>query len=134
MRGTRARVPELFSVFGSGGVGGGYALFWCVLHCFSHSKRPLIYILDIIRRYQKTRGTGARFLDLFTVFGLGGVGGEHALFRCVLHHFLQSNWLITSIIGPIQRYQKVRGMRNRVPEIFSTYSLGGVGGGHDPFQ
>ena len=41
---------------------------------------------------------------------------------CVLHHFSRYNWLITSIIGSIQWYQKVRCMRNRVPKLFSYES------------
>ena len=72
--------------------------------------------------------------ELFSVFSSGGVGGGHALFWCILHHFLRSKRLITSIIGPIQLYQKERGMCAHVPELFSTYNPEGVGGQHDPFQ
>jgi len=56
-----------------------------------------------------------------------GVGGQHTLCWCVLHRFLCSNLLITSIIGSIQQCQKVRGICNRVLKLFSTYGPGGVG-------
>jgi len=67
-------------------------------------------------------------------FRFRGVGGQHTLCWCVLHRFLCSNQLITSIIGSIQWCQKVRGMHNRIPKLFSTYGPGGVGGQYDPFQ
>ena len=126
----RDRVPEIFSTYSPGGVGGQHDPFQWVLHRFSHSKLPLISILDIIRQYQKTRGPRVRVPKLFTVFGLGGVGGEHALFRCVLHRFSLSKRLLISILDDIQQYQKTRGMHIHVLELSPVFGPEGIGGQH----
>ena len=130
-RGTCVHIPKLLSVFSPGGrrrahsifmrsppflafsvvnkcfwvrgVGGEHPLSQCILHHFSHSKRPIMSILDTIQQSQKTRDMHACVPELFSVFGSRGVGGQHTLCGCILHRFSHSNQLITSIIGPIQR-------------------------------
>jgi len=101
MRGPRVRVPKLFTVFGPEGVGGQYALYQCVLHCFSCYKWSLISILDDIQQYQKMRGMHIHIPEPSPVFGPGGVGGQHTLYWCVLHHFSCSEGLLISILDAI---------------------------------
>jgi len=98
----RDRVPKLFSTYSPGGVGGQHDPFRCVLHRFSRYKRPLIFTIDTIQQSQKTRGARARVPELFRVFGSGGAGGQHTLFRCVLRLFSLSKWPIISISDTIQ--------------------------------
>jgi len=108
-----------------GGVGGGHALFRCVLHHFSCYKWIIMFIIDTIRQSPKTTGVRARVSELFRVFGSGGVGGGHALFQCILHHFSRSKRPILYILDIIIRYQKTRGAGTRVLDLFTVFGLGG---------
>jgi len=114
-------------------VWGCLGLFWWVHDRFLRSKRLIISIRDAIWQFQKTRGVCARVPTLSNVFGPGRAGGQHALFRWVLYRFSRCKELIISILDAIQRIQKTRGVRARVPTIFSVFVSGGVGGQYTAF-
>jgi len=113
-----------YLVFSVQGAGGQHTLFHCILHLFSHSKQPIIFILDTIQQFQKTRGMCTRVPEQSCVFGPEGVGGQHTLYWCVLHHFSCSEGLLISILDAIGQLQKMRGLRAHIPKLSSVWSRG----------